>query len=97
MNEIGNNLKRIRLLKNLSLANAGKLLNMTAPAVAKYEKGEIIPNSKKLIEFANAYGIKVSDLLKTYKIPNMKFNSFRKKQRLQGKNLELLKSIIYFY
>lgn len=44
---IGSNLKRIRLLRNLSLKEAGELLNMSATAVSKYEKGEIIPNSKK--------------------------------------------------
>ncbi len=37
MNGIGNNLRRVRLLKNLSLKEAGKLLNMSATAVAKYE------------------------------------------------------------
>lgn len=94
MEEIGKNLKRIRLLKNLSLEKAGNLLNMSAPAIAKYEKGQIIPNSEKLIEFANAYDVKVLDLLKSYNAPEMKFNAFRKKQRLQGQNLELLKNII---
>ena len=94
MNEIGKNLKRIRLLNNLSLEKAGILLNMTAPAVAKYENGQITPNSEKLIEFANAYKVKVLDLLKTYNAPEMKFNAFRKKQRLQGQNLELLKELI---
>lgn len=94
MMEVGKNLKRIRLLKNLSLKDAGLLLNMSAPAVSKYEKGEIHPNSQKLIEFANAYDVKVLDLLKSYDIPEMKFNAFRKRQRLQGENLELLKEII---
>ncbi len=94
MKEIGKNLKRIRLLKKLSLKEAGLLLNMSATAVSKYEKGEIHPNSQKIIEFANAYGVKVLDLLKTYNIPEMKFNSFRKKQRLRGENLELLKEIV---
>ncbi len=94
MSEIGKNLKRVRLLKKLSLKNAGELLNMSATAVSKYEKGEIEPNSQKLIEFANAYGVKVLDLLKQYKAPEMKFNAFRKKQRLKGQNLELLKEII---
>ena len=94
MNEIGNNLRRIRLLKNLSLKDAGLLLNMSAPAVAKYEKGEINPNSKKLIEFANAYNVKVIELLKSYQVPNMKFTSFRKRKRLKGQNLELLKEVI---
>ena len=50
---LGKNLKRIRLLKNLSLSDAGKLLNMSATAVSKYEKGEILLNSKKIIEFSN--------------------------------------------
>lgn len=94
MNEIGKNLKRIRLLQNLSLEKAGNLLKMSAPAIAKYEKGQIIPNSEKLIEFANAYNVNVLDLLKSYNTPKMKFNAFRKKQRLQGQNLELLKEII---
>ncbi len=94
MNDIGNNLKRIRLLKSLSLEKAGKLLNMSAVAVDKYEKGFIIPNSSKLIEFANAYDVKVLDLLKSYNAPEMKFTAFRKKQRLTGKNLDLLKEII---
>ena len=94
MNSVGKNLKRIRLLKNLSLERAGKLLNMSAPAVAKYEKGLITPNSEKLIAFANAYNVKVLDLLKTYDTPQMKFNAFRKKKRLCGQNLELLKEII---
>jgi Zn-dependent peptidase ImmA (M78 family) len=94
MNEIGKNLKRIRLLKNLSLEKAGNLLNMSAPAISKYEKGQIIPTSEKLIEFANAYDVRVLDLLKSYNAPKMKFNAFRKKQRLQGQNLELLKEII---
>jgi len=94
MNEIGRNLKRIRLLKNLSLEKAGNLLNMSAPAIAKYEKGQIIPNSERLIEFANAYNVKVLDLLKSHSTPEMKFNAFRKRQRLQGQNLELLKEII---
>lgn len=94
MDKIGKNLKRIRLLKNLSLKEAGYLLNMSAPAVSKYEKGEIIPNSQKLIEFANAYSVKVVDLLKSYSVPEMKFDAFRKKQRLQGQNLELLKNVI---
>lgn len=94
MNGIGKNLKRIRLLKNLSLKEAGNLLNMTATAISKYEKDEILPDSKKLIDFANAYGVKSIDLLKVYNPPEMKFTSFRKKKRLTGQNLELLEELI---
>ena len=94
MMEVGKDLKRVRLLKNLSLRDAGLLLNMSAPAISKYEKGEIQPDSQKLIKFANAYGVKVIELLKSYDIPEMKFSAFRKRQRLKGENLELLKEII---
>lgn len=34
MNGIGNNLKRARLFKNLSLVQAGKLLNMSATTLS---------------------------------------------------------------
>ena len=94
MNEIGNNLKRTRLLKKLSLKKAGDLLNMSSTAVAKYEKGDIIPDSQKLIEFSRAYNVNVLDLLKVYNKPQMKFIAFRKKKRLTGQNLDLLKDII---
>ncbi|MDD5865335.1 MAG: XRE family transcriptional regulator [bacterium] len=94
MDGIGKNLKRIRLLKNLSLKDAGNLLNMTATAISKYEKGEILPDSKKLIDFANAYNVKSIELLKVYNAPKMKFTSFRKKKRLTGQNLEILEELI---
>ncbi len=94
MSNIGSNLKRVRLLKNLSLKEAGKLLNMSATAVSKYEKGEILPDSKKIIDFANAYGVKTITLLKGYNAPLMKFTSFRKKKKLTGQKLELLKELI---
>lgn len=94
MNGIGKNLKRVRLLKNLSLKEAGKLLNMTAPAVSKYEKGQIIPDSKKVIEFANAYQVKTYDILKSYNTPKMEFKSFRKLKKLSGQNLKLLEEIV---
>ena len=94
MDGIGKNLKRIRLLKNLSLKDAGNLLNMTATAISKYEKGEILPDSKKLIDFANAYNVKSIEILKVYNVPKMKFTSFSKKKRLTGQNLELLEELI---
>lgn len=94
MNDIGNNLKRIRLLKKMSLKEAGDILNMSAMAVSKYEKGSIIPNSKKVIEFANAYNVSTLEILKVYNPVELKFTSFRKKKRLSGKNFELLKQVI---
>lgn len=59
MNEIGRNLKTVRLLKNLSFKEAGNLLGMSSTTVTKYENAVLIPDSQKLITFANAYEVKV--------------------------------------
>ena len=91
---IGDNLKKVRLLKNLSLREAGSLLGMSAPAISKYEKGDIIPNSTKLIEFAKAYQVKTIDFLSVYNYPKMKFECFRKSRELQGEKLDLIKRVI---
>ena len=71
MDKIGKNLKKIRLLKNLSLKEAGQLLGMSATAINKYEKGDIIPNSSKVIEFANAYNVNCIDILRVYEEPEL--------------------------
>lgn len=94
MNEIGENLKRVRLLKNFSLKKAGELLGMSDVAVSKYEKGQLKPNSQKLIQFANAYGVMTNEFFKSYDGVKMKFDCFRKKQRLKGQKFELLKDLI---
>lgn len=91
---VGENLKRIRILKNLSLKEAGELLNMSATAISKYEKGEWKLNSDKLIRFARAYNVKVIDLVQTELPCELKFTSFRKRSRLTGEKLLLLKDLI---
>lgn len=92
--DIGDNLKRFRLLSGKSLQDVGNILNLSATAVLKYERGEIIPNSEKLITFADIYKVTIPELIRIYDVPKMNFNNFRKKQSLTGKKLELLKDII---
>lgn len=77
MNEIGTNLKNARLLKNLTLKEAGLLLGMSSSTISKYEKGILVPDSQKLISFANAYGVKAISLIKTYKCPKIKYDYVR--------------------
>lgn len=91
---IGENLKRIRLLKNLSLKEAGELLGMSSTAISKFENGILKLNSEKLIKFADVYGVKVIDLLTVYQPCKLQFTSFRKRSRLTGERLALLKNII---
>ena len=94
MDGIGKNLKRIRLLNNLSLTKASELLNMSPNLIKKYEIGALIPDSSQVIKFANAYHVKTYEILKSYSVIPMQFFHFRKKEKLRGKNLELLKEII---
>ena len=93
-NIIGENLKRIRLLKNLSLKEAGKLFNMSNTMIMKYEQGKVIPDSTKLIEFAEGYHVRATDILEHYSEVKMQFTNFRKRKSLTGNKLELLKDLI---
>ena len=94
MSQIGNNMKRVRLLKNLSLKEAGNLLGMSSTAVNKYEKGILNADSNKLIQFSNAYNVSPFEFLKKEYKKKIKLTSFRKRKRLTGQNLELLKDEI---
>lgn len=92
---IGENIKRYRILKGLSLREFGKLVNMSQTAIMKYEKNILIPDGEKIIEFSQVLNCKVTDLLKdTSKRRNLDLN-FRKKEYLSGKKLNVLKETIY--
>ena len=91
---VGENLKRIRLIKSLSLKEASDLLKMSTTAISKYEKGVWKLNSEKLIKCAKAYDVKVIDLIPTEMPCELQFTAFRKKSRLTGEKLLLLKDII---
>ena len=53
---------------------------MSASTISKYEKGQIIPDSQKIIAFAQAYNVKTIDILKSYKDLHMKFDNIHIKQ-----------------
>ncbi len=87
---IGNNLKRYRILNNLSLRKVGDELGFSHTLISKYEKDTIVPDSEKLIKFADLYNVNISDLLKIYKMPDVKLNNFRKFKSLSGRKLDML-------
>jgi Zn-dependent peptidase ImmA (M78 family)/DNA-binding XRE family transcriptional regulator len=91
---VGENIKRYRLLNNMSLQDVADYLNLSSTAIQKYEKGEIAFSSDRLIQFAKLFNVGIHDLLKVYQKPKIKFNNFRKRKKLVGKRLELLKEII---
>lgn len=56
---ISDRIQRARLLRGLSLeALAQRLGDITKQALNKFEKGEVVPNSARLLQLARALGVK---------------------------------------
>ena len=91
---IGENIKRYRLLKGLSLRKFGELVGMSQTAIMKYEKDLMKPDGDKLLLFANVLGCNVVDLIKDNSKRKAFDLNFRKKESLKGKRLDALKEYI---
>lgn len=91
---IGENIKRYRTLKGLSLRKFGELVGLSQTAIAKYENNEVEPDGEKLVKFAEILDCKVADLLKDISNRKPLNLNFRKRESLSGRKLELLKQII---
>jgi len=91
---IGENIKRFRVLKGISLRSFGEQVGMSQTAIMKYEKDILKPDGEKLIRFASVLGCNVSDLLKDNSGRKTINLNFRKKQSLSNKKVDLLKEII---
>ena len=91
---IGENIKRYRTLKGLSLRKFGELVGLSQTAIAKYENNEVKPDGEKLVKFAEILDCKVADLLKDISNRKPLNLNFRKRESLSGRKLELLKQII---
>lgn len=60
---IGENLRRLRMLKKLSREALGQRLGVSATAVYKWEKDLAEPSIDRLKAMAEIYGVSVSELL----------------------------------
>ncbi len=74
---IGGNLKRLRMKNNLSLAQAGKLLNISAPGLLKYEKDMVVPSLERLEEIASVYNSTLDEVLDSGKSNEIKFTNLK--------------------
>ena len=61
-NDFGEKMRFYRNTRNLTLEKMGLIINKTKATVSKYEKGEIIPDIKTVLEICNALNISVSQL-----------------------------------
>ncbi len=74
---VGENLKLYRMRANLSMASAGKELGISAPAILKYERNQIIASLERLEQFAKAYEVTIEDILNVEETITLKFANFK--------------------
>lgn len=91
---IGENIRKMRILKGMSLRAFGSLAGVSQTAVMKYENDELTPDGEKLVKFAKILECDVIDLLKDNSNRKPLNLNFRKREALKGKKLEQLKMII---
>jgi Zn-dependent peptidase ImmA (M78 family)/DNA-binding XRE family transcriptional regulator len=93
--QIGNRIKSARMLAGLSLRELSEILNgiVSHNAISKYEKGEMMPDSKVLIALSQALDVKTDYFLRpqTIEISNIEF---RKKSSLAVKKINAIKENI---
>ena len=74
---IGENIRKMRILKGMSLRAFGSLAGVSQTAVMKYENDELTPDGEKLLKFAKILECDVIDLLKDNSITSL-LNNFNK-------------------
>jgi len=63
MSHIGNNIRKIRSVKNQSQTDFAKLFDLKRASVGAYEEGRAEPKITTVIQIANYFGISIDDLL----------------------------------
>jgi len=91
---VGDNLKLYRMRASLSMAAAGKLLNMSAPAILKYERNIIVASLKKLEEFAHVYNVTVEEILDIEEKISVKFTNLKCQNKTSQIRKEKIKEIL---
>ena len=90
---IGQQLKRVRLARGLSLDELSIRLGglVTKQALSKYERGEINPSASVLIKLSSVLNVRTSDLLQEPST-NTEFIAYRKRSRLTTTQSESIKN-----
>jgi Zn-dependent peptidase ImmA (M78 family)/DNA-binding XRE family transcriptional regulator len=93
--QIGIRLKSARLLAGLSLRELSEALNglVSHNAISKYEKGEMMPDSKVLIAISSVLNVKTDYFLRTQTVEISQIE-FRKKSSLPIKRINAIKESI---
>ena len=63
MSKIGKNIRKIRVVKQLSQASFAQIFNMARPSVGAYEEGRAEPRIDTVVQIGQYFGISIDDLL----------------------------------
>lgn len=90
--QIGNRIKSARILAGLSLRELSDALNgiVSHNAISKYEKGEMMPDSRILIALSSVLKVKTDYFLSTQSV-DISHIEFRKKNSLPAKKANAIK------
>jgi len=91
---VGDNLKLHRMRAGLSMAEAGKLMKMSAPAILKYERNKIIASLEKLEAFAKTYHVTIEDFLDVDEVVDIKFTNLKCQNKISDIKKEKIKNIL---
>ena len=61
---IGENIKRLRKMRGISMTELAQSANIAAPQIAKYEAGTTVPNAITAVTIAERLGTTVEYLVK---------------------------------
>ena len=92
-NIVANRIKNARILKCMSQQNVADAISISKQMVSKYEKGEAIPTSLKLIELSKLFGLKIDYFFNSFQIELGDIN-FRKKSSFSIQKQSSLKEQI---
>lgn len=90
---VGNRIKNARILKCLSQQNVAEEIGISKQMVSKYEKGEALPSSSKLIKLSKLFGLKIDYFFSSFQIELGEIN-FRKRSTFPIKKQNSLKEQI---
>lgn len=63
MSKIGKNIRKIRVVKQLSQASLAQIFNLARPSIGAYEEGRAEPRIDTIVQIGQYFGISIDDLL----------------------------------
>lgn len=91
---IGENIKKYRNIRSMSLRELAREIGVTQTSIAKYENNELVPDGARLLDIARALSVDVADIMKPSRKKRPLKISYRKNRSLSKKSQTKLKIIV---